>query len=237
MFDIYSMKARVYPVAILFFPLVIPGFFYSLYFQTLLHFVVSIGFVGGLIYLLSQLGRDQGKIKEESLWKSWGGAPTTQILTGNNRVIDTYTKLRYIRRLLELCPVNSPAVGNRNQIPEYDSEVYRAWTRFLISKTRDTKEFNLLFKENTSYGFRRNLWALKPIALSLLGVLFCVNYAASARGVASLSPVEFPVEFWYSSFGLILVLLFWMFVVTRKWVKIPAVSYALRLCESLDQLK
>jgi hypothetical protein len=32
-------------------------------------------------------------------------------------------------------------------------------TAWLLTQTRDTKTFSILFRENISYGFRRNLWS------------------------------------------------------------------------------
>ena len=80
MFDLYSLKARFYPVIILFFPIVIIGVAYSLEFEKFFALLSSMGVVGALTYLFSQLGRDRGKLKEADLWTSWGGAPSTQLL-------------------------------------------------------------------------------------------------------------------------------------------------------------
>jgi len=79
MFDSYSLKARYYPVIILFLPVIVLGFFYSLQYESILHFLGSLGVLGALTYLFSQLGRDEGKRKEPMLWRSWGGPPTTQL--------------------------------------------------------------------------------------------------------------------------------------------------------------
>ena len=237
MFDNYTLKARYYPVIILFLPIIVMGFFYSLEFESIFHFIGSVGVVGALTYLFSQLGRDQGKIKEPSLWESWGGSPTTQLLRIQNEHLDTNTKQRYHQKLQRLCPVPMPPdIGMETSNPKTANDIYNAWTKFLISQTRDTKEFRLLFKENTSYGFRRNLWGLKPIALTIIGVLLFSNYFYWIIKLKIRNPLLLPESFQYSTIVIFILLLFWLFIVTKSWVKMVAVSYAERLCECVDNL-
>lgn len=237
MFDNYTLKARLYPVIILIFPIIVLGVFYSFQFQTVIHFFSSLGLVGALTFLLSQLGRDQGKLKENKLWKSWGAAPTTQILRLKDKHIDIITKSRYHQKLQSLCPI--PLMPNLNMeetTPNEADEIYKAWTKFLISKTRDTKIFHLLFKDNISYGFRRNLWGLKTYAIVFNLFLLISNYLFWAISTKNYKALSFPVNFMYVSFILIIILLFWIFIVTKSWVKIPALSYAERLCEATEVL-
>lgn len=238
MIDTYSLKARVYPVIILFFPFIIIGISYSLQFESAFHLISSVGVVSVLTYLFSQLGRDQGKLKENELWNSWGGPPSVQILRLSNSIIDTHTKKRYHSRLLQLCAIEiRPSTDlEKNDIKAAD-EIYSTWTRFLIAKTRDTKVFNLLFKENTSYGFRRNLWALKPYAIFLLLFVCFGNYAFCIKEFGTTNPLMFHNAFWYSTYSLTLLLLLWLFVISKEWVKIPAFAYALRLFEAIDQIQ
>lgn len=237
MFDNYTLKARFYPVIILFFPLIIVGFCYSVEFQSLVHLASSVGLVGALTYLFSQLGRDRGKLKEADLWHSWGGAPSTQILRLRDTFLDKFTKQRYHNKLLILCPVTTPPDLNLEvSNPGEMDEIYRAWTKYLITQTREEKAFSLLLKENTSYGFRRNLWGLKPIGISITLLLLVLNYSFWIIKFNSFSPLQFPDSFMFSTIVLILILCFWLFVVSKDWIKISAFSYAERLLESVETL-
>jgi hypothetical protein len=80
MFDNYTLKARFYPVIILFLPMIVIGIFYSLQFEEIYLLLSSLGIVGALMYLFSQLGRDQGKLKEQRLWQIWGGRTDDTII-------------------------------------------------------------------------------------------------------------------------------------------------------------
>jgi hypothetical protein len=237
MFDNYSLKARYYPVIILFLPIVVLGFFYSQQFESVFHFLGSVGVVGALTYLFSQLGRDQGKRKEFLLWNSWGGAPTIQLMRFQNSYLDTHTKHRYHQKLHQLCSASvSPNVDLETNYPEKADDIYRAWTKYLISQTRDTKKFSLLYKENINYGFRRNLWGLRSFAIFLaVGLLIC-NYLFWSLKLNEFNPALFPKSFLYSSIGIGLIIIFWLLIVNKNWVKLVAFSYAERLCECVDNL-
>jgi hypothetical protein len=238
MFDAYSLKARVYPMVLVFFPIVVLGTFYSVEYQSYTHALTSIGLTGALCFLFSQLGRDAGKKKEKDLWKSWGGMPSLLVIRLSDAKIDKHTKERYHKKLYELCPVSfqtSEATEQAN--PDACDEVYRAWSKFLISKTRDTKKYSLLFKDNISYGFRRNLWGLKTLAIFLIILLIGINYGYWALQSHTFNPALLPKNVIYSSAFLLLILLFWCFIVTKSWVRIPADSYAERLYEATDQLE
>jgi hypothetical protein len=105
-------------------------------------------------------------------------------------------------------------------------------TKYLITQTR-WQEISFIVKVNTSYGFRRNLWGLKSFALSIIAIIignyFFWNYKLNVA-----DPLAFPNSFAYSSIALLVFLLFWVFVVSKRWVKVPAFSYAERLCETID---
>lgn len=237
MFDNYTLKARYYPVIVLFLPIVVIGFFNSIQFDSVIHFITSLGVVGALTYLFSQLGRDQGKRKEPLLWKSWGGAPTIQVMRLNNPHFDKHTKQRYHQKLQQLCPVPVPPDAElESSHPLTTDDIYHAWTKYLISQTRDNKKFSLLLKENTSYGFRRNLWGLRPFAIGLALTLLLSNYFYWALKLNVFNPLKFPDSFFYTSIAILLLVLFWLLVVTKGWIKLVAFSYAERLCEAVDNL-
>lgn len=237
MFNIYTLKARLYPIVIVLFPIVILGISYSFEFQSYIQVLSSLGTVSALTYFVSQIGRDFGKKKEKFLWASWGGAPSVQLLRLRDSNIDTHTKARYHRRLLALVTDTSmPDSIMESNEPEKADEVYKAWTKYLINQTRDTKKYSLLFYENTSYGFRRNLLGLKPFALFLTVILLAGNYLFWATKNKSWSPVTMPLSFQISSGILFCILLIWLFLITSDWVKLIAFAYAERLCESIDSL-
>ncbi len=237
MFDNYTLKARYFPVILFLFPIVILGFFYSLQFESIFQFLASLGVIGALTYLLSQLGRDKGKLREASLWKGWGGTPSIQLLRLKNSHLDKFTKQRYHQKLQSLCPVASPPDEEMELTrPQEADTVYQAWTKYLISQTRDSKKFALLYKENTNYGFRRNLLGLRSLAITFSLCLLIINYLFWSFKLNTFNTQVFPNSFIYSTITIAVIIFFWLFVVTKSWVKLVAFSYAERLCECADNL-
>jgi hypothetical protein len=188
---------------------------------------------GGTV-LVGQLGRDAGKRKQACLFEMWGGPPTTRRLRHSgdgNRV----TRERLHKKLATLMHRKVPTAGEEAADPRAADEAYEACIEFLKGRTRDRKKFNLVFEENCSYGFRRNLWGLKPIGVALsVAALAATAVLPIARegtvSTASMQPALVPG-------GIILVILLgWLFVVTPRWVKVPANAYAERLLEAADRL-
>ncbi len=229
----YNLKARVYPVILTIVPIVIIGCVYSLSFKSYYQIMTSFGITTALYFLFSQLGRDKGKAIEKEIWSEWGGAPTTQILRYSNDIIDKHTKEKYHSKLKKLTDIGNELNEEfeRKSQKEAD-EIYQSWTKYLISKTRDTKKYNLLFQENINYGFRRNLLGLKIIAISIIILLMIGSFFLSF--VANGNTISFSYDLMLSELILMLILIFWLIIVNEKWIKSVAFAYAERLMETID---
>lgn len=188
----------------------------------------------GVPFVLAQLGRDRGKRKEPMLFESWGGKPTTRLL----RHRDTSNKVLLARRHRKLqgllADIRIPTAEEEQRDPISADAVYDACVAFLLEKTRDKKHFPLVFEENCSYGFRRNLWGMKPLGVivSILGTTSVFGLIVSEYLGGSTPP---PIIFVYGLINLILLLL-WLFWIAPKWVKVPADAYAERLLAACEDL-
>ncbi len=235
-FDSYTWKARVLPVFVVLLPV---GLAASLWFPNFVFVERLVGALAapfGLAMLLSQIGRDFGYRKQPALWTRWGGAPTTQQLRHRTDNSNPVLLKRYHDRLSLLRPdLSLPSAAEEKRDPTQADHIYAACVQFLISKTRDRTQFPLLYKENVNYGFRRNLWGLKPfgITLAAAGLIAAVLRAWLLRG----SPTDLRGELLVSIAVSFVLLLFWILWVTQKWVRIPAEAYAARLLECCEQLE
>lgn len=234
--DKYSLNARIYPVIILLLPVVIIGISYSIKYESYIQVLSTLGISAALTYFLSNLGRDKGKQIEPNLWKKWGGMPTVQLLSFRNEIIDKHTKRKYHKLLLALSPIEESDIDFENASIDFVSDIYKSWTRFLISKTRDTKQFSLLFKENISYGFRRNLWGLKKISLVFIFLILLGNYGFQVFNYGITEISKYPLQFFISEILLILLTFIWIFWINAEWIKIPAFAYGERLLESIEKI-
>ncbi len=220
---------------ILFLPIIVIGLAYSFEYEKFLQSLSALGITAALTYFLSNLGRDQGKKKENILWKIWGGPPTSQLFSYEDSRIDTITKERYHSRMKNLSKIEDD-INFKSAALDEVGDIYRSWTKILISKTRDTKEYPLIFKENINYGFRRNLWGLRSAGIIITILCFVGNYAFHAVFHGWDDIGSFSEPFYISESALTLILFIWGFIINDEWVRIPAFAYAERLLEAIDRL-
>ena len=117
--------------------------------------------------------------------------------------------------------------------------------RWLLNHTRpeDGKKFDLLFKENVAYGFRRNALGVKPIGLivsiaSLLWVLATegVFLSPGHRFIDLTALPRMPEAATASLIVSAVMLVAWMLFFTKSSARTAAFTYAetlLRGCDSL----
>lgn len=225
-FDEYARKARLYPALLVTMPVVAavlllwPG----LSLEKLLPVIAA----AGLPFFVGNLVRDRGKLLEDRLVLQWGGMPTTRMLrlreTTNNR-----DQLQSRRQKLEaLLGQPLPIAADEQTDPRRSDERYVFATRTLIARVRQEQDRHpLLHTENIAYGFRRNLLALKPIAVALLFLLLGVDLAAVALGRdPQLVGAAITVH--------VVVLTVWLTTVRSGWVMRQGNSYAERLFDTLE---
>lgn len=233
--DAFDRQTRLYPALLLIAPVVVTG---VAMFSAQLSVLQSLGasFMGfGGAFLLTQLARDAGKQGEKALFEMWGGMPSIAILRHCDTRFDAITKARYHKKLAGLVKeAKAPTVEQEKVDPAAADLVYSAWSNYLRVSTRDTKKFNLLFHENVSYGYRRNVWGLRSfgITVSLFSGIACgirlyVTY--QSRGSLDVALAG------GAAFAAVLFLL-WVFRFTSSWVRMPADAYAERLAESAETL-
>lgn len=232
----YNLKARTYPVILSLLPVLAIGILFSMQFQNYYQSLASLGISTVLFFLFSQLGRDRGKRLEKTLWNEWGGSPTTQLFRFSDKTIDSITKKRYHETMNKHVESDTtPTEDLEAESLEICDEVYKSWTKYLIGKTRDITKFSLLYSENVNYGFRRNSLGLKPFSITV-SIILCVviwvgNYLTN-------NGFQFNDSNTLIAQSILLIpILFWLFIVKKDWVKIPAYAYAERLLESIDEVK
>ncbi|MEN2402596.1 hypothetical protein GKZ90_0022595 [Flavobacterium sp. MC2016-06] len=229
--DEYSIKARFYPSFIVLIPAIVLSIYYLTNFEQYYHYLTALSVAGLFTFILAQLGRDKGKVKEIQLFQYFGGKPTTQILRHRDAFLDKTTKKRYHFLLSQKLQLQMPTEIEENSDILNADGIYDSCAKYMISKTRDTNVYYLLFKENISYGFRRNLWGMKSWSISILIITLFIHLIFATTSFSEFS-------FSNSEIGLIVFLLFllffWIFIITRGWIKIAAFAYAERLFEGLN---
>lgn len=238
--DPYERQARLWPALLALVPLLVMlGAIYAprlSAFSNILSLVVA---CGGL-YLLAQISRHRGKALEERLYSEWGGRPSTQLLRHRNTTIESATKTRYHAFLAKKTGQTFPSPDEEKTDPNAADETYQSSVRWLLNQTRDQARFDLLFKENISYGFHRNALGLKPFAIAVaLGCAFFVlaKYGVvTSTGLSDAQLSALPDGAWLSLIVSLVAVGIWTVFITRQAVKVASFTYAemlLRACDSL----
>lgn len=118
---------------------------------------------------------------------------------------------------------------------------YESANSWLLAQTRDRERFGLLFQENINYGFRRNVWALRPWAFALEAVAIAVIVAVAAFGSWTgelAATIQATGIEWRASLVLtVLHTLFFAFTVRAGWVRLAAEACARQLLAACDVLE
>lgn len=238
--DTYNLRARLAPSVIVFLPLMFavaswwpreakwPGM------------LAGLGLSLALGTLLSQLGRDLGKARQQKLFEGWGGTPTTQMLSHRASTLNAHTLLRYHASLREIRP---DVILPRSKTEELENvraadAVYASCSDTLRELSRDKTKYPLVFEENVGFGFRRNLWAMKPAALV---IAVASTFACLTRSWDQLSTAK-SVEPMPALFGVacIVMSVIWCVRIRPGWIRSAAFSYAEKLlgvCEAFPPAK
>lgn len=201
---------------------------------------VVVVYCGGSI-LLVQIGRDLGRALEVRLYQSWGGKPSVAMLRHADSRLSKPTKDRYKSFLSRAVPglILASPLEEETQ-PEQADAQYDSANSWLLENTRGHARFDLLFMENMNYGFRRNLLALKPVALSIdaFALMLVIGVVvASWTGDIAGTIQALSLEWWVSVVITIGHTLLFVTYIRPDWVRITAEMYAQQLlaaCDSLD---
>lgn len=229
--DRYNLTARLGPALIVALPLglgFVAWFPRGVELQTL-PLGAIITFV--LAVLLTQLGRGPGRHAQTRLFQRWGGAPTTRMLSHEHTTLNQHTVLAVHARLRTLRPdLAIPATAEderKNQAAAF--AVYEACTDFLREFTREG--YPLVHEENISYGFRRNLWAMRSPGLvaSMIGLL------SSIAALCYATVATHSVPLYAAAYALVclVLLVWWVLRITPDWVREQADTYASTIMQAI----
>lgn len=232
--DKYETIARFCPALFLFLPI---GLLCWLWFPSIRNIgdtIIGIILACGTAALIAKMVGDNGRNKQKMLIKKWGSFPTTKFLRYSDSTIDKITKQRYRLYLKEKLPnVNMPSEEEEKLDPIKADEIYESAINWLKEKARDKEKYYLVFNDNIYYGFSRNLWALKPLGLTISITGLVIN------GIAMYLMYDYklkiiPVECYTITILLILSVLTWVFVITSDFVYKAGEKYAKSLLAVCD---
>lgn len=166
---------------------------------------------------------------EDALLLKWGGYPTTRLLRN-----DSFgsSELRERRRadVERVSRVSLPSRRDELADSPHSNELYNDAVKTCIDRIRHGSESSrLLQSENIGYGFRRNLFAIKPagITLNIIGIV--------ATTILSLLSSHWATGLMIA-FADLSFLAFWWFFVRESWLIDQADRYADRFFREIRAL-
>jgi hypothetical protein len=233
--DAYTLRARFQPALLVALPLALSVLALDPWHHVITKTAWTVLAWAGGTTLVAQLARDQGKLKEPKLFLDWGGKPSTVALRfrGAQNLALVQRRHDLLRRVLP--DLRLPNADEERRDPRAADAAYDACVGALRDRTRDKARFPLVFEENCNYGFRRNLWGLKPWGIttssigSLLGARSLPQFLRIHHVLGNATDL--------ASAGICLgLLLVWVFLVSERWVRLPAQAYTDRLFEACESL-
>lgn len=162
--------------------------------------------------------------------------PSIAVFRHTDNQLDKITKAKYHEQLTHLVTgTTAPTIEQEKADPSSADENYAAWSSYLRTNTRrEGKKFPLVLKELINYGYRRNVYGMRPIGI-LVSLISLVTCAIRLYFVYRSTSQYDEALILAGAFSLVFSVL-WIFQFTANWVRIPAVEYAKRLAESVDIL-
>ncbi|WP_340676200.1 hypothetical protein [Paraperlucidibaca sp.] len=241
--DPYDLKARVAPGLWVLFPLMITAACLVGPKHPLLTAILSLAGACGGPYLLSNLIRTWGVKAQNKLYERWDGKPTTILLRHRDNTIASISKQHYHKLITQKLEIAIPSAADEAASPEAADHAYRAAVDQLISQTRDTKKFPLLFKELIGYGFNRNMYGARRVGVSTCVITIVLVLAhAGVIGLSTMTLDQAKIEVlnlgeWLTIGISCMLLLLWLFHFSASTVRSAGDSYAIRLLECLHKVK
>lgn len=176
-FDAYSLRARLFPAIIAAAPALAALALLISWKSFELSNAIATLAVLVLLFAMADFARTRGRTVERGLYAKHVGIPSIIMFRRSDSTVDNGSKDRYRTFLATKLGVAIPTPEEELADQITADAFYEQCGVWLRQNTRDTKKFPLLFAENVTYGFRRNLLGVKwlALALNLLVVFICVE--------------------------------------------------------------
>ncbi|WP_332768686.1 hypothetical protein [Phenylobacterium sp.] len=232
--DRYELTARLRPAFLALLPAIALALVWIPAAWTIWGGVIGLLVTCGVTMMLSRFSRHRGRRVEAKYCDRLGSAVSMMALRHRDELIDPVTKRRY-HEFLQRAGHEIPTITLETATPGIADTHYRGCVTWLLETTRDTKTYGLIFEENIDYGFRRNAFGLKVVAVPI--AIFC---AIGNVAITYATWTGFDATAWKAiGVGLVclVALTMWTFVVNLRFVEDAARSYAVRLLAACDKLK
>jgi hypothetical protein len=137
---------------------------------------IATGAIAILLAVMSDVARRRGRAIEPGIIRRMGGLVSITMMRHRDDALDPATKTAMHKFLGEKIDADAPTREEEQCDPTAADDFYRRSGNWLRENTRDARKFKILFEENVTYGFRRNLLGLKwpALGINVAIVAFCL---------------------------------------------------------------
>lgn len=236
-FDDFTFYARVMPAITAGLPLIIWGLYNGIiksnWWMAGGNFIISIIF----IYFAAYIARELGKSYEEKMYKELGGMPTTIIFRFSDNTIDDISKLKYHRWINSKLSDISLPMSLAEELKDLQAdEKYINAMRFLRTYANSNRdELPRVYQDLKKYNFWRNLYGCKRVCV-LVYLIVILRELICSDGFSLSKMIINPFPEYMVFIGMIIWVMGFCLVVTKKTVKRNAFDYAKTLLETIEIL-
>ena len=169
--DAYSLKARLFPALLAVIPALAALAILISWTKFSLTGAIVTTAIPVLVFAAADIARRLGKRLETQIYVELGGKPSVAMLRYSDDTFDAWTKVQYRAFLSSKIGQFDPTEQDEKDNPKATDAFLERCGGWLRENTRNTNKFPVLFAENITYGFRRNLLGLKWPALGLNAVM------------------------------------------------------------------
>lgn len=223
--DRYDLNARLKPALLTLLPAILGVAFWIPQARTFTGATITLLSSCGLLYLMSQTTRRLGRSVERLMGDKAGRKHSARLLTHLDETIQAETKARYHAYLRNHGLAISTPDEERSSPDTAFSRTSSA-VDWLLEHTRPNAKTSLLFNENIAYGYQRNLYGLKFIALTIALTV------SVGHGILLWTRPMDDTSLWIGlglEAALIAMILLWLTTVTKASVTDASLAYAQQL--------
>jgi hypothetical protein len=218
--DAYERRARLIPGMLVLAPVAVVIVMFGLRSDPVVTATLGAVTAFGAPAILATQAGHRGRAVQPRLYAEWGGTPTTTLLKGT-----TARATQWRDAAAKLSALQLPQLGADDPNDTYDAAV-----AIIISRTRDRKQFPMVFSENCNYGYQRNLCGVR-VEGRLISTA-CLIGSTGAVGAAVYKGDNIREEWIIGLIVLAVLTVAWFLLPSKARVREAAEKYARQLLDA-----
>lgn len=232
-FDGYMVRARILPALLAGLPSLALPFVVVPWDNLGLSNAIVTVMSFALFFAFADVAKRCGYLVEKRL----GTRSTPQLWHRANKELPNATKDLYRPFVAAALKRPEPTEADEIERPDFANDFYRGASDWLRDQTRDVKRFNILFNDVISYGFRRNIRGLKPVAIVMNIVVTVIAIAILYYNPAYFATVpNIQDKLYIILLVVVLHTIYLILAVDDKGVREASISYGKQLIFSCGML-